>query len=268
MLVEKPDETITEGEITPPEEKIPEGEIKPPEEIDVVTIGDDPPPPEEDSSVIRRLRTIHKEKETENRNLRRQLAENAETNPVGVKPTLESCDHDDAKYEKDLNTWYGKKSEQDQRHAEVTAKQKRDDEAWQKKLDSHGEKSTALKVQDYDIAQETAFESLSITQQGLIIQAADNSANVFYALGRSKKHLEELSAIKDPLKFTAAMSKMEVQIKVTKRTPGTKPEGEVKGSGNPTNPGSNELEKLRAEAEKTGDNSKVVAYRKAQRDKA
>ena len=80
------------------------------------------------------------------------------------------------------------------------------------------------------------------------------------------KRAAELAAITDPLKFGREIWKVESEVKVQTRKPTTQPERVVRGSA-PLGASDATLERLRSEAERTGDYSKVFAYRKAQKQK-
>jgi hypothetical protein len=124
-------------------------------------------------------------------------------------------------------------------------------------------------VRDFDDAESTVLSTLSVTQQGIIVQGADNSALVVYALGKNPAKAKELAGITDAVKFAFAIAKLETQLKVqAKSKSAPPPEGKVRSGSAPIS-GSvdSNLERLRAEAEKTGDMSKVAAYKRAQREK-
>lgn len=234
-------------------------------EEDVVTIGDEVTPTSDDEAApwIKDLRKRQKTLKAENRDLKEQLKKSStdESVALGEKPTLENCDYDTDKFGKQLEQWHGKKAEITNRRAQVDAEQKQQDIEWQKKMDNYREKQSALNVPDYEDAEESVHETFSETQQGLIIQAADNSAIVIYALGKNSKRAKELAVITDPVKFVAALAKLEAQMKVTKRAVTTKPEEIIQSSG-PVVTGDAVLEKLREEAAKSSDYTKVAEYRK------
>jgi hypothetical protein len=105
-------------------------------------------------------------------------------------------------------------------------------------------------------------EVLNTTQQGILLQGSDNSALLVYALGKNPKKAKELSEIKDPVRFAFAVAKLETQLKVTKKTAPppekTPPSGGARSTG-----GSDEvLDNLRAKAERTGDYTQVIAYKR------
>ena len=89
-----------------------------------------------------------------------------------------------------------------------------------------------------------------------------------YALGKNPKKAKELAAINDPVKFAFAVAKLEAQLKVNpaKRPPA--PERAVTGGSAPISGTTDStLDRLRAEAERTGDMTKVIRYRQQLREK-
>ena len=140
--------------------------------------------------------------------------------------------------------------------------------AWQAKLDTYGTQKSALKVRDFEDAEATAQEVLSVTQQGVILSGADNPAVVVYALGKNPKKAKELAAISDPVKFAFAVAKLETQLKVTPRKSAPLPESTVRGSARSSGAADSTLERLRVEADRTGDRTKVARHMREQRAKA
>ena len=110
------------------------------------------------------------------------------------------------------------------------------------------------------------LDTLSTVQQGLLIDGTDNPAVVLYAIGKRPELLKELAAEENPVKFVKRLVKLESTMTITKRKPGAPPEEIPESSGKKSSSG-NQLEKLREEAAKTGDFSKVVAYKKAHPEK-
>jgi hypothetical protein len=213
------------------------------------------------------LRKSNREKERKIRELEAKLnaAPATETKPVALsaKPTLESCDYDSDEYEQKLAEWYEQKREYDAAEANAKAQQDAEAKAWQNKLDSYAKAKSSLKVRDYDEAEATALDTFNVTQQGIVLQGSDNPALLIYAIGKSTKRAKELAAITDPVKFAFAVAKLETQLKVTNRRASTSPERTITTSGGRVS-GSidSQLERLRAEALKTGDLSKVMEYKR------
>jgi len=235
----------------------------------VISIGEESPPQDEEVRAptwVRELRKSNREKERKIRELEAKLNTAAtETKPVALvsKPTLESCDYDSDEYEQKLANWYEHKREYDLAEANEAAQRDAESKAWQDKLDSYAKAKASLKVRDYEEAEATALESFNVTQQGIVLQGSDNPALIIYAIGKSTKRAKELAAITDPVKFAFAVAKLETQLKVTNRRAATSPERTITTSGGRVS-GSidSQLERLRAEAVKTGDLSKVMAYKR------
>jgi hypothetical protein len=83
-------------------------------------------------------------------------------------------------------------------------------------------------------------------------------------MGKSPAKAKELAAITDPVKFTFAIAKLEAQLKVTPRKAPPAPEKQIRSIGGVPMSGAvdSTLERLRDEAAKTGDMTKVIAYKR------
>ena len=234
----------------------------------VISIGEESPPQDEEVRApawVRELRKSNREKERKIRELEAKLNTTAtETKPVALvaKPTLESCDYDSDEYEQKLAAWYEHKREYDAAEANVAAQRDAESKAWQDKLDSYAKAKASLKVRDYDEAEATALDTFDVTQQGIVLQGSDNPALLIYAIGKSTKRAKELAAITDPVKFAFAVAKLETQLKVTNRRASTTPERTITSGGRVSGSIDSQLERLRAEALKTGDLSKVMEYKR------
>lgn len=247
----------------------------------IVTIGDETPPAANDDEIegkpapgwVKELRKQARELAKENRALKEaqqaaQQAAQPQQIQVGEKPTLEGCEFDAEKYADEVLAWNERKRKAD----EMAAKQREEQEAaataWQKKLDAYKAAGAALKVEDFDGAEHVIRETMSPTQQAVIVSGADKPELVVYALGRNPAKAKELAGIKDPVKFAFAVAKLEAQLKVTPRNTPPAPERQVRGTAGGATAVDNTLARLEAEADRTGDRSKVLAYRREQRNKA
>jgi len=238
----------------------------------VVSIGEESPPQEEEQRApewVRELRKANREKERKIRELEAKLNATAtETKPValGAKLTLESCDYDSEEYEKKLAGWYEQKREYDAAEAEAQAQRDAEAKAWQDKLDSYAKARASLKVRDYEDAEAVALETFNVTQQGIVLQGSDNPALIIYALGKNTSKAKELASITDPVKFAFAVAKLETQLKVTNRKAAAAPERTIAtGGGRISGSVDSTLDRLREEALKTGDMSKVMAYKRGKK---
>jgi len=228
---------------------------------DVITIGDENPTHQEQQQEapewVKELRKSHRQIQKENKELKKKLESRETKQPTKAvkKPTLEECDYDSDLYDQKMEEYYKSKRKQDE---EVESAQK----AWNNKLQSYEDKKKSLKVRDFDDSEAIVQDTLNETQQGIILQGAENPAIVVYALGKDEKRAKELAAISDPIKFAFEVAKLETQMKVTRRRPSVEPEKIVTGTEKIVGGADKQLDKLRKEAQKTGDYSKVVAYKK------
>jgi len=184
---------------------------------------------------------------------------------LGKKPSLEDYDYDADKFEEALTTWFERKRTADDVNARQEAEVMNQQKAWQSKLDGYGKAKAELRVKDFEDAEAVAQELFNITQQGVMLQGADNPALVIYALGKNPKKAKELAEIKDPVKFAFAVAKLEKDLKVTNRKAAPPPERIVSGTGRSSGAVDSTLERLREEAARTGNMTKVVQYRAQRR---
>lgn len=262
-------ETEAEGQ-SPDAEATPEASAE--DEL-IVTIGEEAPPQEEEKPApewVRELRKQHRELQKRNRELEAKLTQDQapKAPEIGKKPTLEDFDYDAEKFENSLAQWFERKRQADEQAAKVQADIEKQQQEWQARLQGYGKAKAELKVKDYDDAEGIVQESFNTTQQGVILQGADNPALLVYALGKNPKKAKELASISDPVKFAFAIAKLETQLKVTNRKAAPPPEKTVQGTGRVSGTVDSTLDRLRAEAEKTGNYSKVMAYKRQKRTTA
>lgn len=242
----------------------------------IVSIGEESPPQEEKKPSpewVRDLRKQHRkqlrELQKQNRELEAKLNQAPETQKaqeVGKKPTLEDFDYDAERYEASLADWFERKRQADEQAAKLQAERENQAKEWQAKLDGYSKAKAELKVRDYDEAEDITKDTLNVVQQGVILQGAENPALLVYALGKNPKKAKELASISDPVKFAFAVAKLETQLKVTNRKAAPPPEKTVQGTGKVSGTVDSTLDRLRAEAEKSGDYSKVMAYKRQKRN--
>ena len=240
----------------------------------IVTIGEESPPSEEQQAApewVRELRKSHRQLQREKRELEEKLKSVSQPAErpiaVGKKPTLEEHDYDAEKYEAELAGWFERKRKAEEAEAKARYAEVEQQKAWQDKLSSYGKAKADLKVRDFEDAEATVSETLNVTQQGVVLQGAENPALVVYALGKNPRKAKELAAITDPVKFAFAIAKLETQLKVQNRKAATPPEKTVRGTGPVSGAVDSTLERLRVDAEKTGDYSKIMAYKRQQKAK-
>lgn len=259
-----------EGE-TPPDEQDNEGEAA--DDEVVITIGDEEAPTSEEDEFegkpapqfVKDLRKKARDDAKRIKELEQKLetTKPAETpTELGEEPTLEACDYDTDQFKVQYKAWMSRKADHEKAEAKKQDDVKAAQAAWQAKLDAYGTAKAALKVRDYEEAEATAQDVLSLTQQGVILSGADDPAKLVYALGKNPKKAKELASITDPVKFAFAVAKLETQLKVTPRKTAPVPEREVRGNAPSSGTADKQLARLEADAERTGDRSKVVAYKR------
>lgn len=237
----------------------------------VVTIGDEPAEAEEEKAPtwVKELRKKNREDQKRIRELEDLLkAREPEKQALGKKPSLSDpdIDYDAEKFEAAFEAWKEQKRKADEEELAKKRAQEDQQKAWQARLNDYSEKKAALKVSDYDDAESTVTDTLDATQQGIIVQYAKSPELVVYALGKNPSKLKALAEIKDPIEFAFAARDLERDLKVQKKSPPA-PEKTVKGNAPNTSAVGSTLDKLRAEAEKTGDYSKVLQYKRQHKGK-
>jgi len=233
----------------------------------IVSIDGESPAPEEAAPEwVRDLRKQHREQKRRNRELEQELeqmrSQGQRARPLGPKPTLEVYDYDTDKYEKALTDWFDRKRRHDAEQETAQRQQQAIEEAWTAKQQEYFRRKEAMKAKDFDDAEDTVKDILNVTQQGIIVKGAENPEFVVYALGKNPKKAQELAQIDDPIDFAFAISKLESKLKIATKKSAPPPEKTVKATGRVSGSVDSTLERLRAEAEKTGDYSKVMRYKK------
>lgn len=219
---------------------------------------------------VKDLRKASREKDKKIRELEARLnAKDESQNPqevrLGTKPKLEDFDYDPDVYEEKLVEWYEQKRQYDEQVKAAEKAREEADKSWQEKLLGYNKAKTELKVRDYEEAEEFVQDKFSVTQQSILLQGLENPALVVYALGKNHKRAAELASINDPVRFAVAVGKLETQLKVTTRKSPPPPTKTVTGTARVSGAVDSALDRLRAEAEKTGDYTKVLKYKQQKR---
>lgn len=226
-----------------------------------IQIGNEKPPAEEKApGWVREVRQKNRELARENAELRKKV-DGQQTVSVGKEPTLEEFDYDADKFKSAYAAWLQKKNRADADAQKLVEVQKTEQVAWQGKLDAYGTAKSAIKVPDIDEAEALVQETLSEKQQAIILKGAKNPALLVYALGKNPAKVKELAGISDLVEFAFAVANVESQLKITKKPAPPAPEKKVEGTGSKSGSVDSTLDRLRADAEKTGDYTKVHAHK-------
>lgn len=272
------EETVTLEEPAPeaeasenPEEETSETPTEDEAEADsspVVSFGDDEGTKEEaekQTPLMRDLRKQLREQTRENRKLRKAQETKADELPeLGPEPKLADYDYDEGKLIIAIREHDAKKRAHDSKADEV--KKASDDQraAWSGRFEEYNGAKEQYSSGVVDEAEATVMEAMSDQQQGAMIHALGaEAANLVVGLGASPERLKKLSSIKDPTLFAFELGKQASAMKVTPpRKPNTSPEKRVTGSA-PARSGDTTLETLRADAQESGNYSKVIAHKRA-----
>lgn len=244
-----------------------------------ITFGEQPAAEEEEENAkpwVKELRRSHREmvralrdKDSEIARLKGSNSTVAET--LGEEPTFEQCEYDPEKYRAKVLEWTGRKAKLEQQQRDRDQVEQGERAKWQTRITAVQAEASKLKVPDYADAVDTLETTFSPVQMGIVIGGPNDpktSAALRYALGKNPKKARELAAIADPVKFAFAIAHLETQLKVTPRKTAPAPERMARSSTAGVSPVDNTLAKLQAQADKTGDRSKVAAHLRAKAKRA
>lgn len=229
--------------------------------VEEVVFGDEAAPAsgESDTGLVKHLREQIRERD-------KRLAELSKAQPqqqeLGPKPTLETCEYDEERFEAELERWHDQKRKADEVQQAQGNVQRQAREEWDRDYQGYQQKRAALAFADRDEVESIATATLNEVQQAVIVQAAGDPALLLYALGKNPAKLAEISKITNPLKMAVAVAKLEGDLKVNRKRKAPDPERIETGSARVAQKGPDkELERLEKEAERTGDRTKVIAYK-------
>lgn len=221
---------------------------------------------------VKDMRKQNREQRKRLRQLEQELATKSQAQPqaqqivLGEKPTLEKLEYDTVKYEQALAEWYERKKALDDQQAVARAQAEAQQRKWNERLTVYMQDKVKLGADDFDDAETVVKQYLDVVQQGIIVHGAKDAARLMYALGKNPTRAQALGTIKDPVEFAFTAARLEAQLKVNDRKPTVPPEDKVVGSARTTGSVDVTLARLRAEAEKTNDYSKVTAYKRKLKD--
>lgn len=265
QIDDQEDELILDDEVDsapPADEDSPAEPEAGEEEFAIELEGDEPE--EEGTPLVRDLRQQLRSAQKELSEHRRASQPKIE---VGKKPDLwEDCDGDPDKFEAELTAWNDRKrkAEEQDREAERAVEVRNQD--YQRRFVNYRAKAAQLPVKDFEDAEKAVIAALPELLQSAVVSYADDPAKVVYALAKHPARLAALAQEADPIKFVLAMKDLERNLKVVNRKRPPSPEAETVQQGSAQLSGGDKQEKkLEAEAARSGDRSKLIAYRAAKR---
>lgn len=255
------------------------------EEEVVITLGDETPAPTEEdqlelspqqNAAWARMRKAERELKARVRELE-QAAQQAghqpaapKTDDIGPEPTLEGCEFDAEAYAEAKVAHIEKKRAAEAKAAAARQEQEATQAEWNKQLSAYRAAGAALKVSGFEDAEAAVTAVLNPTQVGIMLQGpnAQQAAQLVAALGRAPAELKKLADIKNPVKYAFAVAELVGKLKVQSKKQPPAAERTVRPSaGGATAVDSTEA-RLEAEADKTGNRTALIAYRKQKEAKA
>ncbi|WP_343518100.1 hypothetical protein [Sphingomonas sp.] len=263
------DETDDELVLTPPEGM----EEQPPEEPENAhseegefSIELEGEVAEDETPLVKKLREEIRERDKRLAGYQRTEAPKIE---VGPKPTLETCEWDEERYEAELDAWKDLKAKAETAEADAARAQQAKDQENQQRVIAYKAKAAALPVKDFAQAEAAVVSVLPDIHQAALLAYTNNPAQLVYALAKHPQMLDRIASEPDPIRAIILARELEGRLKVTTRAKPPAPEAETiqRSSASMTQTGDKEEERLRKKAEETGDYSALTLY-KAQKKKA
>ena len=212
-----------------------------------------------DNSTVRQMRQALREKDRRIKELESKNAPAAIE--VGDKPTLETCDYDEARFEEELTAWHERKREADAQQEKTRAVEQEARAEFEEAGKRYQERKAALKLSDFD-EREAAVEQALGPLSAVVAIAAKDPAIVVAALGKAPAKLAELQKIKNPFRLAGEIARIEAGVKTMPRKAPPAPDRPLSGSAQMPGTKDQQLAKLEKEAERTGNRTKLIAYRK------
>lgn len=255
-------ELTEEASDTPNEETQPEATDEDGDEV-VVGFADEQPEeePEPENSTVRKMREALREKERELKELRAKVDPPKAKRELPPEPTLESCDYDEDVLKAETRKWDKIKAEIEADEAEAEREKEARTAVWEARKQRYVEGKVKIGV-DLTDAEATVDQALGQTRSPVLLLAQDPAA-LALALSRSPAKLKELSEAKDDFELAYMVGKLEGQVTVQRRKKAPAIDRAVGGTASTTLLSTDaQLEKLEKEADRTGDRSKVIEYKR------
>lgn len=234
------------------------------EEEEVLVFGDATDEEPDDSGLVKHLRDELKRARKEAAEARKAAPAEEAIDP-GPKPTLADCEYDEEEFDRRYDKWREDTAKAEQKKTQATAASDEEIQRFQAKLNRINEERTALNRPDSEEAFDTVRAALSVAQQTALIEAVDdgNTAKLIYALAKNPDKLTAIAGEGNIVRFIKEVTKLEGQLKMVKRRKAPEPEQVQRGSAKPSSASADKkLEKMEKEAEKTGDRTALIRYRK------
>lgn len=216
---------------------------------------------------VKDLRKRYREEQKARRQIEEELAKLKGGEPAEkplTKPKLEDYDYDAEQYEAAVDKYIAAKADHDRKQAQVKAQQEEAAKEWEAVQKRYAEGKSKLPADKMEEAEAEVISVLSPNRQAMLMDIADDSALLAYALGSNPETLRKVASIKNDARFIKELTKIEMNIKAAPKKTAPPPERTISGSGRTPGATASNLERMKADANKSGDwTSYLAAKRKA-----
>lgn len=234
-----------------------------------------------DPSLVRHLRKTVKDVSKREKNYKRELEEMKQRlskyeqpDQIDMTPRQPpklsdpDIDYDEEKLVTKTREFVAWEAKVEQQRKEQARREEEHKKTLQSMQENYNQSKASLGASDYKEAEDVVVESLNNDQQVNILRYANDPALLVYALGKNPERVEELAKIEDPGLFALALRDLESKVKpVKKQKLVPKPERKLTGAGKSAT-AKTTLEQLYEEADRTGDRSKIWAYKRQMREQS
>ena len=269
-VVEVPEEEMEPDDTGEPEsvEQEPEeaSDTAPEEEL-VIQLDEKEEEDEKAPGWVKDLRKRYREEQKARRQIEEELSRlkggEVQDKPL-KKPKIDDpeIDYDGEKLAEALDVYYTAKADHDRKQAQVKAQQEESAKEWEAVQKRYAEGKSKLPADKMEEAEAEVISVLSPNRQAMLMDIADDAALLAYALGSNPDTLRKVASIKNDAKFIKELTKIEMNIKAAPKKAAPPPERTISGSGRTPGATASNLEKMKAEAEKSGDYSKYFAEKR------
>lgn len=227
---------------------------------------------ENDIPLIKKLRKVANLKIKETQKLKfelEQLKKQSKQSHIQeiqepVLPKLADYDYDDELYQNAVDKYTNDKLKYLENINTINVKKANEEKLIIDLEKVYIKQKESLNIKDFDCLEKTIVDVLNIPKRRLILKS-EKPALIVLALAKNTQLLNELSDLTNE-DFAYKIAKIEQKIQVnTVKKPKTKPEQLIGNAKAGMSSDKTTLEALEKEAEKTGDRSKIRAFKKQQR---
>lgn len=189
--------------------------------------------------------------------------------PLPPKPDIADYAYDQDAWQADLDKWEANKLAHEEQASIARQAEEARRTAWAKELEGYADKKRKLARPDFEEAESIVVDMLTPEQQALIVKAGRHidSAAMIYALGKSPRKLEEIAVVTDPVDFVFKVAEMSKSLKVGGKRKAAANIDEPVSGGAPIAGKNSTLARLEREAERTGNRTELIRYRKKMRER-